>query len=130
MYSSQSVAIIRFPSCLLRASQGPAHQDTVVAMHNLAELYLAQGATDQEKATLAAELQKEILAVVEGKSSQGSQRKDVSEEEAIRQAVEEMSARQPPIDKIRNTLGQQEQKKEEPDFSPSYTFTTRRKKKT
>ena len=91
-----------------------------MAMHNLAELYLAQGATDQEKATLAAELQKEILAVVEGNSQGSSQRKDVSEEEAIRQAVQEMSARQPPIDKIRNTLlGQQEQKKEEPDFSPS-----------
>ena len=122
---------MRFPSSLLRLSQGPAHQDTVVAMHNLAELYLAQGATDQEKATLAAELQREILAVVEGKSEgRQSKSKDVSEEEEIRRAVEEMSARQPPIDKIRNTLGQQEQKKEEPDFSPSYTFTTRRRKKT
>ena len=130
LYTVQSLSIqqVHAGLVLLRASQGPAHQDTVVAMHNLAELYLAQGAADPDKATLAAELQREIISVVEAPKQ--APKEDRPQEEAIREAVEAMTSKQPPIDQIKKSLGQQEQKKKEPDVSPPYTFTTRRKKKT
>jgi hypothetical protein len=99
-------------------------------MHNLAEVYLAQAPVDPDKETLAAELQKEILSVVETHGSAGNDEPS-SPQDTGRRTVE--MERQPPIDKVRQTLSQQQvqpQKKQESDYSPPYTFSTRRKKKT
>ena len=52
---------------LVRLALGPSHQDTIVSMHNLAELYLAaaEHGKDPSNQQLAESLQQEIISIVE-----------------------------------------------------------------